>query len=165
MKTLFWIATSVALVFLGYRYLVPKAFVSIGKGSVSEKTLLVQSLGSDSIAFSDTGESVEADEGSKFVRFSLDFAGPPSELDVWDFQLVRSRSEKLGEEQNIGDNFSAKYYFWTYLNALGVPIEEPDETQDRTRLQVAFHIDEAEFEGFLFYWGEYFGPYQFGDGR
>jgi hypothetical protein len=162
MKILAIIAVVLVLLYVGYRFLLPAAFVAVGRGAVSEETVSVASVSLDDFAVDESGERVDADPGMKFVNLDLDVDGTYSDVDVYDFQLVKEKAPRLGSEENIGDNFADKYFYWTALDEQGQPVELTDYEAKPIRLRLAFHVPQAAENGYLFYWGEYFGPFDLG---
>ena len=147
---------------MGYRFLLPAAFVAVGRGTVSEETVSVASVSVDDFAVDESGERVDADPGMKFVNLELNLDGTFADVDIYDFQLVKEKGKSLGSEENVGDNFADKYFYWTALDSQGQSIELTDYEAKPIRLRLAFHVPEDAEKGYLFYWGEYFGPFEFG---
>jgi hypothetical protein len=56
------------------------------------------------------------------------------------------------------------YFFWTFLDPNGTPVDEIDNDATQFDLRLTFKVPVEASRGYLFYWGEYFGPVEFDDG-
>lgn len=156
------IAVLVALVlaaFVAYRVLLPRAFVAMGRGALTETgALQVIRLTTSGTALNFDGKPVDAGAGNKYALIDCRFTVPAGEVDFDDFQLVRGRSAKLGDEENVGNHADRGYFFWTFLDSAGTSISEVSGSQNPFNARLAFKVPEDATTGYLFYWGLYWGP-------
>ena len=152
MKKSLTVVIVILCLYLAYRYLLPYAFVSMGRGPISSDTLSVEDVLIEKSVKNYDGEQVSADINNKFVTFLVKTSVPSTEFDVYEFQLVKEVAPSIGMEQNIGDNLSDNYYFWSMQS----------ETENSSYFSMSFQVPDKEIKGYLFYWGVYFGPYDFG---
>ena len=162
MKTLLIIVAIIAGLLLAYRFLLPTAFVSIGRGPISEDSLHIVDVHSDQMSIDEAGQTVQALDGMKFVVIDTTVDASFLDFDVYDFQLVKARSEKLGEEENVGDNWADNSFLFVLFDDLGNPTSNYEKTEPPIRLRFSFQVPTDATTGFLFYWGVYFGPIKFG---
>ncbi len=112
--------------FAVYRIMLPKAFIVVGKkGMITEKLKVVRL--SRSLSVIDNGKTIQASPGHVFVQIDYSTSMPADEIDVYDFQLVQGKAERIGNEQNIGDNLGDNYFFWYPTNIEGKEITDYDE--------------------------------------
>ena len=152
MKKSLTVVIVILCLYLAYRYLLPYAFVSMGRGPISSDTLSVEDVLIEKSVKNYDGEQVSADINNKFVTFLVKTSVPSTEFDVYEFQLVKEVAPSIGMEQNIGDNLSDNYYFWSMQS----------ETENSSYFSMSFQVPDNEIKGYLFFWGVYFGPYDFG---
>ena len=88
--------------------------------------------------------------------------GSLEKVDFDDFQLVKERSARLGDEQNVGDNGDRDYFYWTLLDASGTPVDQLPRSSNPFNARMAFKVPRDATTGYLFYWGLYWGPLEFG---
>ena len=107
----------VALAWVGYRLLLPRAFVAAGRGALGDARL-VQLAGSRSARSAQdfNGAAVEAGPEHKFVLIDVRVDAPADKVDFDDFQLVREKAARLGEERNVGNNDERDHFYWSYLD-------------------------------------------------
>lgn len=111
MKKLFSGTLVIICLYAGYRYVLPYALVSMGRGPVSNDTLFVENVRVERSVKDYNGEHVLTDINNKFVTFRVKTSVPSTEFDIYEFQLVREKAENFRMEQNIGDNLGDNYYF------------------------------------------------------
>jgi hypothetical protein len=152
----------VALAWVGYRLLLPRAFVAAGRGALGDARV-VQLAGSRSARSAQdfNGAAVEAGPEHKFVLIDVRIDAPADKVDFDDFQLVREKAARLGEERNVGNNDERDHFYWSYLDDAGNQVAEaPGARPFLTRL--TFKVPKDARAGYLFYWGLYWGPLDLG---
>lgn len=154
-KTLIITTGIIASGLLIYFFVMPRVFVSMGRGPVGPDSVKIQAVTVGPSATGDLGKEVLASEGNKFVHLDLVIKAAFKDIDVYDFQLVKGKASKIGEEQNVGDNMADNAFFWSSPDT-----EETSAKEIRVRL--SFQVPKQARQGYLFYWGEYFGPVEFG---
>jgi hypothetical protein len=87
-------------------------------------------------------------------------AAPVDSVDFDDFQLVRDRAQ-LGHETNVGDHGDNDYFYWSYLDSSGRPATQPPTAAGPFLARLAFKVPAGATRGYLFYWGLYWGPFDF----
>lgn len=107
------------------------------------------------------GRPVAADPGSMYVVLDCQIAAPPNQVDVSDFQLVQSLVADIGAQANLGNHEDTDYFYWSYLDAAGRPVATVPVTAGSFALRLAFKVSAGSREGYLFYWGLYWGPVTF----
>jgi len=152
MKTTTIVAAIIVALYLAYRFLLPYAFISMGRGSINADAVSVEKIVIEKTVKDDNGKPITADTDNVFATFYINATVPANKFDITEFQIVREKAEKIGTEKNIGDPVNHNYYFWTML----------DETDKSSRFSISFQIPKGEKRGFLFFWGIYWGPYEFG---
>lgn len=158
MKRIAIVAAIAVVVLVLYRLVLPHAFVSAGRGSLTEERLKVERVAIESTAVGQDGHRVAADTDKKFVVLDVHLALAPNQVDPDDFQLVKSKAEKLGTEENVGSNLGDNSFFWTPLGGNGQPVDPLDSRASDTRLRLSFQVPKEARVGYLFYWGVYRGP-------
>jgi len=148
--------------FLAYKFLLPAAFVSYGRGPISEESLQILDVRSEAMSIDEFGQAVQALDGMKFVVVDTTIDASFHDFDVYDFQLVKALSENLGEEENVGDNWADNSFLFVLLDGSGNSITNYESTGSPIRLRLSFQVPTDATTGFLFYWGVYFGPINFG---
>ena len=161
MKSLAIIVVVIAAVFLAYRFLLPSAFVSFGRGPINEESLQILDVRSAAESIDENGQTIQALDEMKFVVIDTTIDAPFLDFDVYDFQLVKRRSEKLGEEENVGDNWAENSFLYVLLDASGRPSSDFESPASPVKLRLSFQVPVEATTGYLFYWGVYFGPIQF----
>jgi hypothetical protein len=107
------------------------------------------------------GHEVQAGPNHQYVLLDCRIAAPVDSVHFDDFQLVRDRAVTLGAETNVGDNGDRDSFYWTFLDASGRPrIQAPDAPGPFTA-RLAFKVPADARRGYLFYWGLYWGPFDF----
>ena len=152
----------VALAWVGYRLLLPRAFVSAGRGALGDARLVqLAATRSAESARDFNGAAVEAGPEHKFVLIDVRIDAPADKVDFDDFQLVREKAARLGEERNVGNNDDRDQFYWAYLDEAGNQVAEvPAARPFPARL--TFKVPKDARSGFLFYWGLYWGPLDLG---
>jgi hypothetical protein len=162
-----WVAMLVVLAVLAvvaltlYRKSAARVFVSAGKGSFPAGSVIVDRIAVTSSVAGYSNEEVKAGAGKKFVSFDLHIKAPASSVDPDDFHLVKRKADKLGSEENVGNNAEDNYFFWTPVDASGKPAEALDPSAAEVRVRLSFQVPAEARNGYLFYWGEYVGPLEF----
>ncbi|HLA82800.1 MAG TPA: hypothetical protein VJP78_14490 [Thermoleophilia bacterium] len=152
-------------VFVLWRFVLPALFVSLARGPINTDTVVVKRVSvSDQITDSERGH-VSAGTGHKFLSLDCSISVSPTEVDIHDFQFVKDRASSLGTEENVGNNMDLDYFFWTFLDSNGTPIDDIGNDATEFGLRLIFKVPVEASRGYLFYWGEYFGPVEFGDGN
>ena len=148
----------VALAWVGYHLVLPRAFVSAGRGALGDARL-VQLTGTRSARSAQdwNGATVEAGPEHKFVLVDVRIDAPADKVDFDDFQLVREKAARPGDERNVGNNAEEDYFFWAYLDDAGNQIAEAPATRPFPA-RLTFKVPKDARAGFLFYWGLYWGP-------
>jgi len=160
-KSLLIVVVVIAALFLAYRFLLPSAFVSFGRGPINEDSLQILDVRSDATSIDENGQEVRALDEMKFVVIDTSIDAPFLDFDVYDFQLVKGRSEKLGEEENVGDNWAENSFLFVLLDSSGTPTSDFESPTSPLPLRLSFQVPLEATTGYLFYWGVYFGPIQF----
>jgi hypothetical protein len=152
----------VALAWVGYRLLLPHAFVSAGRGALGDARL-VQLGGTRSARSAQdwNGAPVEAGPGHKFVLIDVRVDAPADNVDFADFQLVQEKAARLGEERNVGDNADDDHFYWSYLDDAGNQVADAPEARPFPA-RLTFKVPKDARAGYLFYWGLYWGPIDLG---
>ncbi len=152
----------VALAWVGYHLVLPRAFVSAGRGALSD-TRLVQLAGTRSARSAQdwNGAAVEAGPEHKFVLIDVRIDAPAEKVDFPDFQLVQEKAARLGEERNVGNNADDGYFYWSYLDDAGNQVADPPEAPPFPA-RLTFKVPKDARSGYLFYWGLYWGPLDLG---
>lgn len=149
--------------YLAYRFLLPRAFVAAGRGVVNDPQVVsVNHVITAATTPDFDGVPVSAGPGYKYVVIDCTINAPGGQIDFDDFQLVKSRAATLGSEENVGDNADRHYFYWSFLDDSGERLSEVPSTQSPVRARIAFKVPTEATTGFLFYWGFYWGPLQFG---
>ncbi len=149
--------------FAAYRF-VPRAFVTAGRGVVSDPSVLsVTRVATAASTLDFNGQQVQAGTGKKYVLIDCVINAPADRIDFDDFQLVKSRAATLGDEENIGDNVDENYFYWSFLDTSGGPVSEVPKAQNPVRARIAFKVPGDSATGYLFSWGLYWGPLEFKD--
>ncbi len=167
MKTLALIgavlAVSAVAAWVGYRVLLSRALVATGRGAIEDERLVqVVRVQTAKAAVGYDGKPVDAGSESNYVLIDLRVDAPPDRMDFDDFQLVRGKARRVGEEENVGDNTDRQYFYWCYLDALGKTALEMPTLQQPFMARVAFKVPSSARSGYLSYWGLYWGPLEFG---
>ena len=152
----------VALAWVGYRLLLPRAFVSAGRGVLGDARL-VQLAGTRSVRSAQdfNGAAVQAGPEHKFVLIDLRIDAPADRVDFDDFQLVKEKAARLGEERNVGNNADDDHFYWAFLDDAGNQVAEaPGARPFPARL--TFKVPKDARAAYLFYWGLYWGPLDLG---
>ena len=119
-------------------------------------SVTIQAVTVSPSAVGDSGKMVLAREGNKFVHLALLIKADLKDIDVYDFQFVKDKASKIGEEQNVGDNMADNSFFWS--------TQDPEtKAAKEIRVKLSFQVPKQAQKGYLFYWGEYFGPVEFGN--
>lgn len=160
------IAVLLALVlaaFVAYRVLLPRAFVAMGRGALTETDAVqVIRVTTSGTALDFDGKPVDAGAGNKYALIDCRFSVPADKVDFDDFQLVKGHAAKLGDEENVGNHADRGYFFWTFLDAAGNPVSEVSGSVNPFNARIAFKVPEESTTGYLFYWGLYWGPLELG---
>jgi len=152
---------------IAYRLFLPRAFVTYRRGSMTEAgTLTVSRVTIADETLNYNAKTVRAGDGHKYVLVDCRIAAPASSIDFDDFQLVRGRAAKLGEEVNVGDNADSDHFYWMFLDASGAPAPEVAGSTNPVNARLSFKVPAETGESYLFYWGLYWGPFSLrGAGR
>ena len=161
MRSLLIIVVVVGALFLAYKFLLPAAFVSFGRGPINEDSLQILDVHSAAQSIDENGNAVSALDEMKFVVVDTSVDAPFLDFDVYDFQLVKGKSEKLGEEENVGDNWAENSFLYVLLDSSGKPSSDFESPTSPVNLRLSFQVPLEAKSGYLFYWGVYFGPIQF----
>ena len=146
------------VVFLAYRMLIPKAFVAAGKKGITADKLNVVRIGRATTASDDKGKPVTPAPGNTFIQIDCQVTVPFDQMDVYDFQLVKAKAAKPGTEENVGYKTKNNYFFGTPISKDGVELKEFDLKATDYFIRLIYQIPETETKGYLFYWGDYWGP-------
>ena len=152
----------VALAWVGYRLLLPRAFVSAGRGAIRD-VRLVQLAGTRSARSAQdfNGAAVQAGPEHKFVLIDVRIDAFADRVGFDDFQLVKEKAARLGEERNVGNNADDDNFYWAYLDDAGNQVAEaPGARPFSARL--TFKVPKDARSAYLFYWGLYWGPLDLG---
>jgi len=145
---------------LAYKVFAPGAPVTAGRGPLRNVNALnVTHVMVAPATLDYDGKQVLAGAGFAYVILDCKILAPASQVRFDDFQLVRDRAAKLGDEQNVGDNGDRDYFYWSFLDESGQPaLQAPTQTGPFTA-RLAFKVPAAARTGYLFYWGLYWGPF------
>lgn len=154
----------IAVAFILYRFVMPLLFVWYGRGPISAETVQIEKIVTATSAFNDRHQVVSSSKSSQFVVIDILVKARFTDFDIYDFQLVKNNTAKLGYEENIGDNSTDNYFYWSILDANG---KETTSISDgaETKIRLYFEIPNETESGYLFYWGEYFGPLNFNSSK
>ena len=145
-----------------YRRFAPQAVVTIGRGPVNDpQAISVTRVAVASATANYDGHEVAAGPDHKYVVLDCRIAAPADSVDFDDFQLVRDRAAQLGHETNVGDHGDSDYFYWSYLDASGRPVVQPLSSTGPVTARLAFKVPADARQGYLFYWGLYWGPFDF----
>lgn len=151
----------IAIVFY-YRSVAPRSFVAAGRGAVADApTITVTRVSVAPATIDNDGKAVQAGRGHKYVLLDCRIAAPANKVSFDDFQLVRDRVANVGDEVNVGDNDDSDYFYWTYLDPSGLPVIEAPAVPGPFEARLAFRVPADARRGYLFYWGLYWGPFDF----
>lgn len=140
----------------------PRAFVTAGRGSVSDpRTISVTRVAVAPATLDYDGHEIQAGPDHAYVLLDCLITPPVDQVHFDDFQLVRDRAATLGAETNIGDNGDRDYFYWAFLDASGRPVSQPPAASGPFAARLAFKVPADAREGYLFYWGLYWGPLKF----
>jgi hypothetical protein len=143
-----------------YRSLAPRAFVAAGRGPVDdERTISVAHVAVAAATVYCDGKEVPAGPGFQYVRLDCRIAAPVNSVQFDDFQLVRDRAAKVGDETNLGDNGDRHYFYWAFLDPAGRPVTQLSGPAGPFTARLAFKVPADSRRGYLFYWGLYWGPF------
>jgi hypothetical protein len=162
------IAAGLALVvgaLITYRLFAPQPlarhpFVTLGRGVITDTSMVTVTgvaLSSETLDYN--GRKVAAGPGSRYVLLDCRFVASPDKVSFDDFQLVRNRAATLGQEENVGDHGDKDYFYWTYLEGSGKPTTAVPPSTNPFMARLAFKVPADAAQGFLFYWGLYWGPF------
>jgi hypothetical protein len=101
---------------------------------------------------------VTAATGNTFVQIDCQVTIPFDQMDIYDFQLVKAKVKEIGTEENVGDNGKANYFYGIPVTKDGMELNDFDLKSTDYYIRLIFQIPELATEGYLFYWGEYWGP-------
>jgi len=105
------LVTLAVLAWAGYRALRPRAFVAVGRGTLNDVRLIqVTTTRSAPSTMDFNGKAVDAGPEHKYVLIDVRINAPAGKVDFDDFQLVKEKAPKLGEEQNMGDHADLGYF-------------------------------------------------------
>ncbi len=107
-----------------------------------------------------SGKDVPAGAGHRYVLVDCRIEAPVDSVDFEDFQLVRDRAV-LGYETNVGDHEDDDYFYWSYLDGSGRPTSTVPIGTGPVAARLAFKVPVDAARGYLFYWGLYWGPFDF----
>lgn len=156
------LVVAVIAIVLYYRSVAPRSFVATGRGAVADAPTITVTRVSVAPATRDyDGKEVQAGRGHKYVLLDCRIAAPANRVSFDDFQLVRDRAATVGDEANVGDNDDSDYFYWTYLDAAGHPVMEAPGVTGPFEARLAFKVPADASRGYLFYWGLYWGPFDF----
>ena len=137
-------------------------FVALGHGAISGvQALTVIAVATALETVNYDGKTVRAGPGHKYVLLDCRVAASPKQVEFDDFQLVRDRAAKIGQEVNIGDNRDDDYFYWSFLDPSGRPVPELPGSLSSFAVRLAFKVPRDAQSGYLFYWGLYWGPVGF----
>jgi len=160
MKQLLGLA--VAAVVLSCRNPDPRASLTAGRGAVGDTSAIsVRHVAIAPATVDYAGKEVRAGPDHRYVLIDCQIAVAPDSLDFNDFQLVQDRAAQLGHEINIGDHGDRDYFYWSYLDESESPVMEPPGTTGPFMARLAFKVPASARKGYLFYWGLYWGPFEF----
>ena len=152
-----------AAVALSYRTIASRAFVTAGRGAVDDASAITVTVTHVAVApatIDYDGKVVQAGRGHEYVLLDCRIAAPANKVNFDDFQLVRDRAARLGEETNVGDTDDSDSFYWTYLDAAGRPVMEAPGVTGPFMARLAFKVPADARRGYLFYWGLYWGPFE-----
>jgi hypothetical protein len=136
--------------------------IAPGRGAISNtQAMTVIAVATASEAMDYDGKNVQAGPDHNYVVLHCRFAVAPNQVYFDDFQLVRDRVAKVGQEANLGDNRDGDYFYWTFLDTSGRPTAELPASTSPFEARLAFKVPSGEQGGYLSYWGLYWGPLQF----
>ena len=145
-----------------YRSLAPRAFVAAGRGDVDDsRTISVAHVAVAPATVNYDGKEVQAGPGFHYVLLDCRIAAPVNSVQFDDFQLVRDRAATVGKETNLGDNGDRDYFYWTFLDTAGRPVTQLAGPAGPFTARLAFKVPADARRGYLFYWGLYWGPFDF----
>ncbi len=137
----------------------PRATVTLGRGAIGDSSVVTVVAVATAPATSDyQGKAVQAGPGYTYVVLDCRFAAAVNEVSFDDFQLVRDRVAKLGDEVNLGDNGDADAFYWSLLDPSGHAVAELPGSTNPFMARLAFKVPVDARQGYLFYWGLYWGP-------
>ena len=157
-KIILIVAILLLVGFLAYRILIPKAFVAAGKKGMTGDKLKVVKISRATTVSDDKGKPITPVPGNTYVQIDCQVAIPFDQIDVYDFQLVKAKAERLGTEENVGDNTKDNYFFEMPISKDGIELMDFDLKAGDYFIRLIYQIPETETKGYLFYWGEYWGP-------
>ena len=147
---------------IAFRILLPRALVATGRGSIQDVasvTVTRVAVANETRNFE--AKTVRAGDGYKYILVDCRIAAEAGSIDFDDFQLVRNRAAKLGEEENVGNNDDIDAFFWVFLDASGAPVPEVPGSTSPVSARLSFKVPADAGAGYLFYWGMYWGPFSF----
>lgn len=157
-KILLIVVILLAVGFLSYLILIPKAFVAVGKKGMTADKLKITKISRTTTVNDDDAKPVTAAPGNRFVQLDCHVTIPFDQMDIYDFQLVRAKSSELGKEENVGDNSKDNHFFGIPITKDGIELKDFDLKSTDYYIRLVFQIPESANTGYLFYWGEYWGP-------
>ncbi len=144
-----------------YRAGQPATFVIRGRGVIGDTSAVsVTTVAVASEATDYQGNPVQAGPGHKFVLLDCRFSAPSNQVEFEDFQLVKERPAKVGEEVNLGDTEDSDSFYWGYLDASGHSVTQPPDSTGPFRARLVFKVPTEARQGYLSYWGLYWGPFK-----
>jgi hypothetical protein len=161
MKIVAGLVAVIVGLFLAWRFVVPALFVALGRGPVDTQTLSVVRVSVSSQVTDSERGVLTSGTGYKFVNVDCRISASPTAVDIYDFQLVKDGASSLGSEQNVGDNLDPDYFFWSFLDSSGAVVNEIGHDVTDFAVRLTFKVPSEASRGYLFYWGEYFGPIEF----
>ncbi len=163
MKNIFLIGVILLAVgFIAYRIFLPKAFVEVGKKGMAADKLKITRISRATTVNDYDDKPVTASPGHTFVQLDCQVTIPFDQLDIYDFQLVKAKTAKLGTEENVGDNTKDNYFFGIPITKDGIELKDLDLKSTDCHIRLIYQIPETETKGYLSYWGEYWGPLELG---
>jgi hypothetical protein len=143
------LAILLTLGFIAYRFVAPKALVEIGKKGMSQNKLKIIRTFKSNETQDDNNNTIKSIQGNCFINIECSINLPFSQVDIYDFQLVKNKKNKVGTEENVGDNLSDNYFYWDQIT---------QKNNENCYIRLTFQIPDSAAEGYLFYWGKYWGP-------
>jgi hypothetical protein len=139
-----------------------RAFVAAGRGGVGDTSAVrVTAVATAAEATDYDGNPVRAGTESKYVLVDCLITAPPNQVDITDFQLIQERVAEVGTETNLGNNDDRDYFYWTYLDEARRRLATPPTLTGPFAVRLAFKVPVGSRSGYLFYWGLYWGPFDF----
>ena len=137
-----------------HRTRAPRAFVAAGRGSLIEAIAVsVTHVAVAPATVNSDGKEVPAGPGHQYVLLDCRITAPASGVQFDDFQLVRDSAAETGHKKNI--------FSWTFLDDTGSPLMQASEEPGPFMARLAFKVPTEAHRGYLFYWGFYWGPFDF----